>query len=460
MRYILFILPILAFGQSIHLTPANPVAAEGNTITISADRPVRFTLTGAGSLSVQNAQTVTYSAPVSLSHSHVLNGCMVTPADSVFNTRVDQIPVHANSAAWMPNLSASGVSITYQWGTNLVTNSATFIPQYFNYTANLNGTPFPVLSNSARRRETGSYTTDGYNDHHMLTVNRQSCTFYETYQDGVAVSGCPTCTAASGAVYPATSYSELQASTDAAGLPLAPLTVHLDELEAGAITHALRFTTCAGCISQNSLWPAVYSTGWSPSGMPMGARLRLKSSFDISSYPRAAQIVLTAMKQYGMFLADIGMQGQISFSSDVTRDTAITQQLASITGLSADNFEVVDESSLMLNPQLTVVNPANAYVKPNNSALLTVTDASNPANFVRVPIALQPITVGTPDPVLTVQAGTNPFPLAAWVNGTANQGITWSISPAVGAGSIDAQAHYTAPALVERDHKSHHHRDQ
>lgn len=448
MRYILLLLPIVVFGQSITLNPANPVATEGTSVTITADRPVTFQLTGAGSISVQNDHTITYTAPSKLTQTHVVSGCMAAPADSVFNTRIDSLPVSPNSAAWTPNLSTVGIAAIYQWGTNLVDNSASFIPQYFHYTTSLNGTPFPVLPDSKRRREGGSYTTDGGNDHHLLTINHQGCTFYETYQDNVPVSGCSNCTAASGVTYPSTNYSEFPASTDAAALPLAPLTVHLDEIESGTIKHAMRFTTCAGCVSQTVLWPAAYSTGWSPSGAPMGARFRLKSSFDVSSYPPAAQVVLTALKQYGMILADIGMEGQISFNSDVTRDTTVVNALNTLSSVGADDFEVVDESSLMLNESLNTVNPANRYVKPVNSAILTVVDKANAANVAKLPIALQTVTVGTTDPALTVQAGTNTFPIQTWVNGSSNQNVTWSISPSFGAGSIDSHGNYTAPALV------------
>lgn len=450
MKFLLLFVPILAIGQAIQLTPANPVVNPQGAITISADRPVTYSLSGTGSLSVSDSKTVTYSAPASIRQSHVMNGCMVTPGDSIFNTRIDNLPVHSQSGAWTPNLSSIGLMFTPQWGTTLVDSSVPLVPQSFFYTTYLNGALFPVVPHALQHREAGAYTQDGFNDHHLLMLNPDSCTFYESYQDNVPnVDNCSDCTAASGLTYSSASYATVnpQGGVDAAGLPLAPLTVHLDEIESGSVRHAMRFTTCAGCISQTVLWPAVTSTGWASSGAPMGARFRLKASFDISSYPPAARTVLTALKQYGMFLADIGLQGDITFSSDVTRDTTVMNELAAINGLSSDEFEVVDESSLMLSPTLTVVNPGNPYVHPT-SAILTVTDAANPANQIRVPVALQPITVGTPESALTVVAGTQNFPVKTWVNGSSNQSVVWSVNPALGAGYIDNQGNYTAPANV------------
>ena len=117
--------------------------------------------------------------------------------------------------------------------------------------------------------------------------------------------------------------------------------------------------------------------------------------FQLSAW---APVVLTALKQYGMFLSDIGTEGTITASSDVTEDPEVTSELATIgnSRISYTNLEVVDESSLMLSRDSSAVNPNNPYQKPANYALLTVVDAGNPANQVQVPIAIQPVTVGTP----------------------------------------------------------------
>ncbi|MBV9266048.1 MAG: hypothetical protein JO061_07765, partial [Acidobacteriaceae bacterium] len=236
MRLFLLFMPAVLFAQGITVTPANPAASVGSSITISTDRPALFTLSGAGSISTSYGNSTVYSAPASITPQHVMNGCMVLPSDSVYNTRIDQLPVHASSASWTPWMTSSyGLLLSYQWGTNVIDSSTPLAPQFFHYSGQLNGTGFPALPLSNRKRETGSYAMDGNNDHHVLSINRQTCQFYETYQDGVAVAGCPRCTAASGWTYSSSAYQQPGAgdgggTTDAAGLPLAPLTVHLSEI--------------------------------------------------------------------------------------------------------------------------------------------------------------------------------------------------------------------------------------
>lgn len=374
---------------------------------------------------------------------------MVLPSDSIFNTRIDKLPANSNSATWTPYISSVGMWFIYQWGTNVVDNSLHGTPMTFYYSTAYNGSLFQMPTVN-KKREGGAYAMDGSMDHHVLSVNHQTCQFYETYQDGNPNAYCPTCNANSGYTYSSNSYSQpIAGTTDAAGLPLAPLTVHLSEILAGQINHALRFTTCVGCISSSSMWPAVSSSGGQPGAPPMGARFRLKSTFNVAAYPPAAQVVLTALQRYGMFLADVGSEGDITMSSDITEQPSVVADINTLSGqISYSDFDAVDESSLMLSNNSHQVNPANPYERPLNQALLTVTDLANPANQVVVPIVVQSATVGTPDPSIVVQAGTPAFNIPYWINGTNNHQVTWSISPATGAGTISATGAYTAPATV------------
>ncbi len=455
-RTILFLLPCLTWAQGIQVSPSNPSVNQGGTITFTVDRPATFTVIANGWVESSQGTSTVYHALTSAEPArHVLNGCLTAPTDSVYTTRIDSVPVHASSNSWIYSTLIAPVSVTYQWGTNVIDNSQPAAPETFRYSHLLNGAMFPVIAPGNKKRETGADTTDGENDHHMLVLNHQTCQFYETYQEGNLNPYCPGCTAASGWTYHGTDSAQPNGNngggtTDAAGLPLAPLTLHLSEIKAGSVNHALRFTACAGCIGAQFLWPAISTTASQPGSSPMGARFRLKANFDISGFPPAAQTVLTALKQYGMFLADIGMTGQISASSDVTEDPSVVSDLQTIQDarIDASNFEVVDESSLMLSTNLNTVWPYNAYAHAANSSILQVADASNPSNFVYIPIALQPVMVGTPDPAIVVQAGTGAFTIPAWVNGSANQSVTWSISPGSGAGTINSAGVYTAPAWV------------
>lgn len=447
-KYILFLIPTLTLAAGIQINPANPSATQGQSITITANGPVNFKLSGAGSISNTSGTNTTYTAPSSLVAGHVLNGCMVLPSDAVFNTKITNLPVSAGSANEIPYIANNGINVGFQWGTNVVTNQTPAVPQSFYYTPQMNGTPFPIPALVDMKREEGAFTSDGDNDHHLFIVNRNSCNFYETYQQNMAAPSCIGCTAQSGWAYSSTSYAQpTGGTTDAAGLPLGPLTLHLSELKAGVINHALRFTGCTGCVSPNSVWPATGSSGGEPGAPPMGSRFRLKASFDVSSFPPAAQAVLNALKQYGMFVADLGTTGQISASSDITEDSSILNQLLTINSanITASAFDIVDESSLMLSSTQNVVNPANPYVQASNQAVLTI---SNNSGSINVPIALVPVTVGTTDPSIMVQAGTPKFQIPSWVNGSSNQTLMWSISPASGAGSIDSTGNYIAPASI------------
>ncbi len=443
------------FAQGISLTPSSPAVNVGGSITINADRPVKFSFYGYGSLSSQTSTSVVFNAVSSGAYpQHLWNGCMVGPNDSVFNMVVNKLPVDANSAAWTPFILSNGMTMGYKWGLNLVDSSTPMAPQQFADTPQLNGVSFPNIPQTSLKRQNGAYTTDARVDHHILSLNTQTCQFYETNQQGIASSQCPTCTADRGWTYASTSYALPAVGSGSAarsGLPLAALTVHISEIRAGHISHALRFTACSACVSPDFRWPATASNGQQSGAPPIGTRFRLKSSFSTAGFPTAAQRILVALQQYGMILAGPGPDGEIALSTDVTQDPSTMQALQSLTGgvLNASNFEVVDESSYMLSPTSSVVNPRNVYSNPVSFALLTVTDAANSKNVVNLPIAVQPPMVGTPEPTITVQAGTPAFQVPNWVTGSSNQSVTWSISPSNGsAGTVSSTGIYTPPAAV------------
>lgn len=355
-------------------------------------------------------------------------GCLVAPDDSVFNTPIDNLPVHPNSAAWIAqslSIAPVGVSFGEAWGVNIVDNSVTPSAMTFYYTTANNNKLYPLLKGNNRTRETGAVTSAATNnDHHMITLNRQTCHWYETYNDNLteSVTPEPAPYATSGWDYLGTSYTQpTDGTTDAAGLPLMPLTVHLSEMQAGAIHHAMRFTTCAGCVSGGFLWPATGSTGYSASSAPMGSRWRLKASYDDSHLSPKARIITTALKSYGMILADRGGISQVQVAQDITLDPSASAAFGEVAGanITQSDFEVVDESSLMLS-----ANSSQAKGGTPTSA---------------------PVLPGTPSPVLFVQAGTS-YQLTSWVNGASDQTVLWSL--ASGAGSVTTAGVYTAPTSV------------
>jgi hypothetical protein len=141
-------------------------------------------------------------------------------------------------------------------------------------------------------------------------------------------------------------------SADAAGLPILPGLVRYREVARGAIKHALRFT--AARTQKKYIWPARHyaSSITDPTAPPMGQRFRLKASVDISSYSQQVQVILTALKKYGMFLADNGSDWYISGAPNPNWDNDALHRLGNIKG---SDFEAVDESGLMVSSDSAAV---------------------------------------------------------------------------------------------------------
>ncbi|HZO95919.1 MAG TPA: hypothetical protein VFB42_00955, partial [Gaiellaceae bacterium] len=180
----------------------------------------------------------------------------------------------------------------------------------------------------------GNVKVDYGSDHHALIVDRSTCTLYELY----ALHGRH---AGSGAVWSLRSNRLRPAgwtSADAAGLPILPGLARYDEVAAGAIEHALRFT--APRTRRAWVAPARHyaSDSTDPSLPPMGLRVRLRASFDTRGFPRQARIVLEALKRYGMILADNGSPWYVTGAPDPRWSNDDLHSLGRVHG---SDFEVV-----------------------------------------------------------------------------------------------------------------------
>ncbi len=185
-------------------------------------------------------------------------------------------------------------------------------------------------------------------DRHVLVVDRDNCKLYELFNAYPKSDG--SWRADAGAIFDLRT-NKLRpsgwTSADAAGLPILAGLIRYDEVASGEIRHALRFT--APVTQRSFVWPARHhaSKNASPDVPPMGQRFRLKDSFDISPYPKNVQVILTALKRYGMILSDNGGAWFITGTPDPRWDDDEVRALRRVTG---DAFEAVDVSGLVIEP--------------------------------------------------------------------------------------------------------------
>lgn len=268
--------------------------------------------------------------------------CPIFPANNPWNERVDRLPVAAGSNATITAIGADvpvhadfGSSAGYGIPYTVVAHSTKGTHVSFEYADESDRSPYPLPAHP--RVEAGG-------DHHILLVDRDACKLYELFDTTHTGSNWR---AGSGAIWNLRS-NHLRppgwTSADAAGLPILPGLVRYDEVAAGAIRHALRFTAAKS--SSRYIWPARHAAGDDDASLPpMGLRVRLKASVDISHYGRQARVVLQALKTYGMILADNGSPWYISGSSDRHFSDDDLHALGKITG---SDFEVVDASQKAL----------------------------------------------------------------------------------------------------------------
>jgi hypothetical protein len=271
--------------------------------------------------------------------------CPIFPAGNVWNMRIDSRPVATNSATMIASIgldrglhmdfgSYLGYGIPYQ----VVTSSTPRSSVAFDYDDESDHVGYPIPA---------SPKIEGGSDRHILMVDRDACRLYELFA-ARRVGG--QWQAGSGATWDLRSNALRPAgwtSADAAGLPILPGLVRYDEVAAGAIRHALRFTT--NRTREAYIYPARHEAGESGSTSlpPMGLRVRLKASYDTTGLSPHARVIAEALKRYGMILADNGSPWYISGASDSRCDDDVMHELDDITGR---DLEVVDTSGLVNTP--------------------------------------------------------------------------------------------------------------
>ena len=296
------------------------------------------------------------------------SGCPVFPVDNVWNAPVDGLPRHPASDTYVATIGSSR-GIHPDFGTvfdgapngipfTTVPGSQARVPVTFDYADESDPGPYPVPRDAPVE---GGPQGDG--DRHVLVIDRDNCVLYELFDAHPNTDG--SWHAGSGAVFPMRS-NALRASgwtsADAAGLPIFPGLVRYDEVAAGEIAHALRFT--APQTQRSFLWPARHFASNLAGAQypPMGLRLRLRASFDVAGFSAPVQVILRALKKYGMILADNGSSWFVSGAPDSRwNDDMLVGELGRVKG---SDFEAVDTSSLMADAN-------SAAIKPTTTSIVT-----------------------------------------------------------------------------------------
>jgi hypothetical protein len=302
--------------------------------------------------------------------------CPMFPADNIWNTDISKLPVDPHSAAWLRSMNSSATFLHPDFGPNpggyaygmpyaIVTSAHKTVPVKFRYASESDRVRYPLGPDTPIE---GGKSAPANTDRHALMVNKTTCTLYELWQARYSASGSR---AGSGAVWNLRSDALRPAgwtSADAAGLPILPGLVNFAQIQQAVrtgkpITHAIRFT--ADHTASAYIWPARHAAGSGGIATlpPMGARFRLKATFNVAGFCRSSQpycadakAVLFEMKHYGLILADNGSNWYFGGSATPLWPDDLVSLLKQIP---ARAFEAVNTSCLMVSR-----NSGQARAKP------------------------------------------------------------------------------------------------
>jgi hypothetical protein len=302
---------------------------------------------------------------VSSASASTIAGCPMFPDDNIWNTPIDDLPLDSRSDDYINTIGADtgfhpDFGAPYWSGSqlspigipfNIVSADEIKKDVYFDYASESDPGPYPIPIDPLIEGVLPGGNQDIDGDRHILVVDSDNCILYEMFYSWPRNDGG--WDAGSGAVFDLRA-NDLRpdgwTSADAAGLPILPGLVRYDEVAAGEITHAIRFTARNSHIRKAYVWPARHQANTSTSILlpPMGQRFRLKASFDISGFSEHTQVILRAMKKYGIILADNGSDWYISGTPDDRWNNDVL--VSEFRQLHGRNFEAVDVSSLMVSP--------------------------------------------------------------------------------------------------------------
>lgn len=334
---------------------AGSISGTGSTITYTAPSSAGSYTVSATSMadSTKSATaTITVSAGtgnaadcsgMAVGQEASLNGFRPFPDSNSWNQDISSAAVDPNSASIISYIGGT-VGLHADFGSGTFSGSSIGIPYVIvdstqpraNVVVNIYAgesdvTPMPIPASAPIEGAPNP------GDNHVLVLDKSGCWLYELYQGSLSNGQWSASGAAIWDLQNSNNRPYTWTSADAAGLPIFPGLVRYDEVAAGSIKHAIRFTvpkTKSAFVSPATHWAGTNST----SPIPMGMRLRLNSSFDVSTFSAANQVILNAMKKYGLILADNGSAIFISGAPDSRWDNNDLHQLGTVT---ASHFEVV-----------------------------------------------------------------------------------------------------------------------
>ncbi len=277
--------------------------------------------------------------------------CDIFPADSIWNARVDSLPLDQRSATYVQTVGADR-TLFADFGSGLfegapigipfvlIPGNQARVPVTFQYAMDSDPGPYPIPPDAPIE---GGPESRG--DRHILALDRDNCVLYEVFAAYPEKDG--SWRAGSGAIFPLSSHRLRTAgwtSADAAGLPILPGLARYDEVASGEIRHALRLTVPR--TRHAYVWPATHfaSTLTEDQYPPMGQRFRLRADFNISGFSADTQVILRALKRYGLILADNGSSWFISGAPDERWNNDRLRELRRVLG---SDLEALDSAPLM-----------------------------------------------------------------------------------------------------------------
>jgi hypothetical protein len=368
-----------AFLSSTQLTAVGNASSAG-TFAVAVENPDPGS-SSSSSITLQvNGSTQTSScSQMSTGQGASLNGFLPFPSDNLWNKDISSSPVDPNSSAIITYVGST-IGIHPDFGSGqyngsymgipytVVDNTQPLIPiNYQAYGSESDPGPMPIPLTAPIE----GYPNPGTGDRHVLVLDSANCFLYELYSSYPQTASW---NADSGAVWDLLADEQRPytwTSADAAGLPIFPGLVRYDEVAAGAINHAIRFTlqnSSAGFTPPASHWASTTSNTTAP---PMGTRLRLKASFDVSAFSATNQVIISAMKKYGLILADNGSSMYISGAPDDRWDNSDLHNLGQV---QASDFEVLQISPLYTNSNIpTGANPTISSFAASSTSITSGT---------------------------------------------------------------------------------------